>query len=185
MNYPQFDPSLLTVIASKAKQSRYNWIASSFLLAMTVILLFSCKTPQVVTDTIRSDTTIIKEIPRLIEIPGDTLISQSINIDSLAALLRAGVPPSVIEKTTIREDPVTKNRVGILIDELGNLTALCEIQDQQIQLLEKEITRLSSIQTTTTITKPPGFFQRIKDAWDLLIITFFIILFVLHLIKKL
>lgn len=147
-------------------------------------LLTSCAAPQVTTERFYSDTTIIKEIPRLIEIPGDTLISSPINIDSLAALLRAGVPPSVIEKLTIREDPVTRNRVGILIDELGNLTALCEIQDRQISVMDKEITRLTQeIEKTTTIKKP-GFFQRIKDSLDLLVYTTLIILAALFIIKR-
>jgi len=158
----------------------FHWL----LITVYCLLIFSCKSPQITTERYRSDTTIIKEIPRLIEIPGDTLISYSINIDSLAALIRAGVPPSVIEKTTIREDPVTKNRVGLLIDKLGNLTAICEIQEQQIQLLEKEITRLKSEQIKTTITEKPGFFQRIKNAWDLLIIFFFVMVLVLHFMKK-
>lgn len=152
--------------------------------AYCLLLLASCKSPKPMTESYRSDSIIIREIPRLVKIPGDTLISQSINIDSLAALLRAGVPPSVIERYTIREDPVTRNRVGILIDELGNLTALCEIQEQQIQLLEKEIERISTEKTTTTIIEKPGFFQRIKNSLDLLIYTTLFILFILFVIKK-
>jgi hypothetical protein len=154
-------------------------------LFVLLLLLISCRSSAPVTEIIYKDSVHVREIPRIVRVPGDTLISQSINIDSLAALLRAGVPPSVIEKLTIREDPETRNRVGILIDELGNLTALCEIQDQQIEYLEKEINRISSTNTTTTITEKRGFFQRIKDSLDLLVYTTLIILAALFVIKRL
>lgn len=149
------------------------------------LILIGCKATQPSSvERFYSDTTIIKEIPRLVKVPGDTLISQSINIDSLAALLRAGVPPSVIEKLTIREDPVTRNRVGILIDELGNLTALCEIQNQQLTLMDREITRLTQDIQKTTVIEKPGFFQRIKSSLDLLVYTALLILAALFVIKK-
>lgn len=158
----------------------------SYCLLLTAYCgLFACKAPQAITETIRTDSVIIKEIPRFIEIPGDTLISQSINIDSLAALLRAGVPPEVIKEITIREDPVTKNRVGILIDKLGNLTALCEIQEQNIEYMEKEITHLKSELQRTTIIQKPGFFQRIKSALDLMLYTAVLVLIAFILIRKL
>ncbi len=155
-----------------------------FLLLLAAAGMTPCKTPQFTSEIIRSDTTIIKEIPRIIEVPGDTLISYAINIDSLAALLRAGVPPHVIERLTIREDPVTKNRVGILIDELGNLTALCEIQNQQIDYLEKEITRLTSESSKIVITEKPGFFARIGDAVNLIMILLLVVLVLGFFLKK-
>jgi hypothetical protein len=154
------------------------------ILYITLLFLVSCKAKQATTERFYSDTTIIKEIPKIVEIPGDTLISYSINIDSLAALLRAGVPPSVIERMTIREDPVTKNRVGILIDELGNLTAVCEIQEQLITLLEKEITNLKSTYEKTTIMVKPNFFQRIKASIDLIVYTTLILLAGLLIMKR-
>jgi hypothetical protein len=154
------------------------------ILYITLLFLVSCKAKQATTERFYSDTTIIKEIPKIVEIPGDTLISYSINIDSLAALLRAGVPPSVIERMTIREDPVTRNRVGILIDELGNLTAVCEIQEQLITLLEKEITNLKSTYEKTTIMVKPNFFQRIKASIDLIVYTTLILLAGLLIMKR-
>lgn len=155
------------------------------ILLLCILLLFSCKTPQVTTERILSDTTIIREIPKVIEVPGDTLISNPINLDSLLAMLNAGISPKVIERLTIREDPETGNRIGILIDELGNLTALCEIQEQQIQYLQTEIERIRSESTTTTITQPLTFWQRIKAAWDLLTITIFIAIIAIILIRRL
>jgi hypothetical protein len=155
-----------------------------FLLLLAAAGATSCKPTQMTSERFYSDTTIIKEIPRIIEVPGDTLISYSINIDSLAALLRAGVPPHVIEKMTIREDPVTKNRVGILIDELGNLTALCEIQNQQIQYLEKEITRLTSDRESMVVTDKIGFFARIGDAINMIVIILLLVLVIGFFLKK-
>lgn len=155
-------------------------------LLILLLALISCRSVKPSTqEIIYKDSVYVREIPKIVKIPGDTLISKSINIDSLAALLRAGVPPSVIEKITIREDPVTRNRVGILIDELGNLTALCEIQDHQITLMEKEITRLTQDIQRTTIIEKPGFFQRIKSSLDLLVYTALLILAGLYLLKKL
>ena len=154
-------------------------------LLISLLLLISCRSTAPVTEIIYKDSVHVREIPRIITVPGDTIISHRINIDSLAAMLRAGVPPAVIERMTIREDPETRNRVGILIDELGNLTALCEIQDQQIEYLEKEINRITSTNTTTTITENPGFFQRIKDSLDLLVYTTLIVLAALFVIKRL
>jgi hypothetical protein len=154
-------------------------------LLLFALLLASCRSTAPVTEIIYKDSVHVREIPRIVRVPGDTLISRPINIDSLAALLRAGVPPSVIEKITIREDPVTRNRVGILIDELGNLTAICEIQEKQINLLDKEITRLTQEIQNTTIIEKPGFFQRIKDSLDLLVYTTLIILAALFVIKRL
>ena len=161
-----------------------RFIILYFLLLLAAAGMTSCKPTQMTSERYYSDTTIIKEIPRIIEVPGDTLISYSINIDSLAALLRAGVPPHVIEKLTIREDPVTKNRVGILIDELGNLTALCEIQNQQIEYLEKEITRLTAESSKIVITEKTGFFARIGDAVNLIMILLLVILVVGFFVKK-
>lgn len=142
-----------------------------YFILLLILLTASCKPAKVTTETIYRDTTIIREKTRLITLPGDTVYSNSIHLDSIRSLLSAGVPAKVIERMTIREDPETGNRVGILIDELGNLTALCEIQERQIELLEREITRLQSEIQKTTITKPPGFFQRIKDALDLILYT--------------
>lgn len=87
------------------------------------------------------DSVIVVERAVPVLVPGAEIRTQPLNIDSLAALLRAGVPPSVINRTTVVEDPDTKLRIGILIDELGNLTALCEQQDRIIEGLEREINR--------------------------------------------
>lgn len=107
-------------------------------------------------DRQRIDSVYIVERPVMVEVPGSVVQTQSINVDSLAAMLRAGIPRSVIEKTLIREDTETGLKVGILIDELGNLTALCQQQDRMIQMMQTEINRLQRIIETSnseTVTK--------------------------------
>ena len=126
-------------------------------------ILSSCKPTQIIKETIYSDTTIIKEVPRIIHVPGAAINSPSINIDSLANLIKAGMPISEINRTLVREDPETKLRVGLLIDQLGNLTALCEQQDRTIQILEKEIHRLTTSHTTDVIIDKPSIFKQIKN----------------------
>ena len=153
-------------------------------LLFLFVSLSACKAPQVITEHTIQDTTIIRETTKIVTVPADTVYSNSIHLDSIRSLLSAGVPAKVIERMTIREDPETGNRVGILIDELGNLTALCEIQERQIELLEREITRLQSEIRKTTITKPPGFFQRIKDAFDLILYTAAITTLILILLRR-
>jgi hypothetical protein len=109
-----------------------------------------------------------------VEVPGAVIKTQSINIDSLANLLRSGVSPQVISKTLIREDPETGLKVGILIDRLGNLTALCEQQDRMIEVLQKEINRLTQISETTetTITEPVSFWKKVRQAITWIIVGF-------------
>jgi len=157
-------------------------IIRSILLISFGAILYNCKSKGVITERITSDTTIIREIPKIVQVPGDTIYSNPINIDSIITMIQSGIPTNVIEKYTIQEDPETKNRVGILIDELGNLTALCEIQDQEIEYLQKEIERYKS--EMITITKPPTFLERIKGAWDLLVVTLFLVLVFMVLLKK-
>lgn len=138
------------------------------LLILTAFLLIGCKTPQVTTNqsSIRTDSIYIIEKMVPVEVPGAVIKTQSINIDSLANLLRSGVSPQVISKTLIREDPETGLKVGILIDRLGNLTALCEQQDRMIEVLQKEINRLTQITETkeTVITEPVSFWKKVKQA---------------------
>lgn len=134
-------------------------------IVLCTLTLLSCKPTQSITHTrIERDTTIIREIPKIIHVPGATVQTQSINIDSLVTLIRAGVDTKVIQNTLIREDPETKLRVGILIDELGNLTALCEQQDRLIQSQDTEITRLKEIIDTTVTVREPSRWQKIQTA---------------------
>jgi hypothetical protein len=132
------------------------------------LILFSCKAPQTVTSSqfSQKDSVYIIEKPVLVNVPGAVVQTQSINIDSLANLLRFGVSPQVISKTLIREDPETGLKVGILIDQLGNLTALCEQQDRMIEMMQQEINRFKEIISTkeTTTTKPVSFWKRLKTA---------------------
>jgi hypothetical protein len=132
-------------------------------LIIALSILSSCKPTEIIIETIYSDTTIIKEVPRIIHVPGATINSPSINIDSLANLIKAGMPISEINRTLIREDPETKLRVGLLIDQLGNLTAICEQQERTIEILEKEIHRLTTSVETNTVIHQPSIFQSLKN----------------------
>lgn len=118
-----------------------RFLYSLMLVLCTLYLVLGtsgCQAPKTITHTIQKDSTIIREIPKEILVPGAT-ITQKINIDSLAALIKSGMDPQVINNTLVKEDPETKLRMGLMLDELGNLTALCEQQDRYIQTLEKQI----------------------------------------------
>ena len=96
----------------------------------------SCSSQKVLKSelTVR-DSIVLREVEKEVLIQGFESKSNSINIDSLSKLLKSGVSRETIQKTLIREDPETKAKVGILIDELGNLTAVCEKQDEMIKIL--------------------------------------------------
>lgn len=141
-------------------------------LPCLILLLFSCKPQQIITERIVSDTTIVREVTKLIEVPGATIASPSINIDSLATLLRNKVPVETINNTLYYQDPETNLRVGLLIDELGNLSALCEQQDRVIELQVQEIERLRQISEQSTIIQKPSTWKIIKDAAIAILIGF-------------
>jgi Ni/Fe-hydrogenase subunit HybB-like protein len=145
-------------------------------ILLAALLLISCKTPQVITERYERDSVIVREVTKLVEVPGASISSPIINIDSLAALLKAQVPVSTINKTLIREDPETGLKVGILIDQLGNLTAVCEQQERIIEVQQQEIERLKLITTRETITHKPSFIEHAKQV---LIIAFALVILVL------
>ncbi|MFN3802861.1 hypothetical protein [Belliella pelovolcani] len=128
-----------------------------------LLLAASCKPKEIIiTEKYYSDTTIIREVTKEVLVPGAKLYSPSINIDSLANLIKTGMPVSKINQTLIREDPETKLRVGLLIDELGNLSALCEQQDRIIQMQYDEITRLQKELEIRTVVTEESWFDKIK-----------------------
>lgn len=149
-----------------------NNMKKTIIITLSIISLISCRPQQILTERIQTDTTIVREVVKVVEVQGAVLQSPSINIDSLARLIRAEVPVHTINQTLIREDPETKLRVGILIDELGNLTALCEQQDRLIDVQTQEITRLQHIIETNTITVRRSWWDKIKDISIYLLIGF-------------
>lgn len=145
-----------------------------FLIAFIIIAsLFSCKSPQAISTetTHRIDSVYTIEKPVLINVPGSTIQTQSINIDSLVNLIRSGIPQDQINKSLSRSDPKTGLQIGILIDELGNLTALCVQQDRMIKSMEREINRLTQITNTkeTTTVKGVSFWAKIGNAFLVLL----------------
>lgn len=135
-----------------------------YAIIFALIALSSCKPTQIITERITSDTTIIKEVERIVTIEGQSVQSPSVNLDSLVAKVRAGIPVSEINRTLYTQDPETKMRVGLLIDQLGNLTALCETQDQMIQVMDKEIQRLQK--ESVTVVEKPSFWDKV--GWGLI-----------------
>lgn len=109
-----------------------------------LVLFASCASPKIVSHerSVR-DTVIYRTVEKEIQVPAFTAVSNGINIDSLAQLLKSGASREVIQRTLIREDPETRTRVGILIDSLGNLMAVCEQQERMIKVMleEREILR--------------------------------------------
>jgi uncharacterized small protein (DUF1192 family) len=155
----------------------------NLLIALIFGLIASCAAPRVITERTISDTTIIREIPRIVTIPAERVQSPSINLDSLVYLIQSGVSHETITKTLIREDPETKLRVGIMLDHLGNLTAVCEQQERTIELMEREIERLR----TETINKKeihkPTIWKTIKAGFNLLIFSLVIIIILILTIR--
>lgn len=129
---------------------------------LLVLAAWGCKAPQVVTETITKDSVIVREVPRIIEIPGQAIQSPAINLDSLVQLIQSGVKSETITKTLTYRDPETELRVGLLIDRLGNISAICEQQEQTIQLLEREIERLRTVETKTEIKTEPTFWENFR-----------------------
>lgn len=156
-----------------------------YILIFFLLGFASCKSVKRDYQEVRvvKDSVIVIERSVPVLVPGAEIRTQSLNIDSLAALLRAGVPPSVINRTTVVEDPETKLRVGILIDELGNLTALCEQQDRIINALEREINRLRLELTDTSTTEV----KQNSKFWRYLSLILFILLLLavsINILKK-
>lgn len=148
-----------------------------------IILLVSCKAPQVSTNTITKDSVIVREIPRIIEIPGQTIQSPSINIDSLVTLIQNGIKPEVINPTLIRTDTTGRLQARLIIDELGNLTALCEQQEQLIRYLEKQVEHWKYEYEKETITVEPTFWQKLKGSLEIIIGTVIITIIVMIIIR--
>jgi len=150
-------------------------------ILLILLLITACKSLQAVTDRISRDSTIIREVPVIVEVPGAIVRAPSINIDSLAALIKAGIKPEVINNTLINEDPETKLRVGILIDELGNLTALCEQQDRMIETLSQQVEHWRERYESTTVYVEPSFWDRVRTFINnfglILVIALILILF--------
>lgn len=136
------------------------------------LLLFSCEAKKVVTGTDRvvKDSTIIREIPVLVEVPGATVVTPGINIHQLDSLLKAGVSPETITRTLVREDPETKLKVGILIDQMGNLTAVCEQQERMIETLQRQLEYYRSTLETVTVEVSLKWYEQLWHDFKTLIV---------------
>lgn len=127
------------------------------------LLTWGCKAPQVITDTVVKDSVIVREVPKYIDIPGQTISSPSVNLDSLVKVIQSGVKAETINRTLTYTDPDTQLQVGLLIDQIGNITAVCEQQEQTIQVLQREIERYRQESTTTETIREPSFWDKAKQ----------------------
>jgi len=110
-----------------------------FKIILFAFLVSSCRTPKVLhSERTVSDSIIFRTVEKQVLVPGTSGESLKINIDSLAKMIRSGVDTKTIERTLYREDPITKMRVGILIDSLGNLMAVCNQQERMIAFMVEE-----------------------------------------------
>lgn len=132
-------------------------------LLIAILLLASCRAPQVITETEVRDSVIVREVPKYIEIPGQTIYSPAVNLDSLVRVIQSGVKSETINRTLTYTDPDTQLQVGLLIDQLGNITAVCEQQEQTIKVLEREIERYRQEVTRVETQKPRGFWSGLTD----------------------
>jgi hypothetical protein len=171
---PSLRPSVPPSLRPSVSKSLRLVVSLSLILLVTI----SCRPTHTVTSNrIYSDTTIIREIPKIITLPAERIESPSINIDSLVALIQSGISHETITQTLIREDPETKLRVGIMLDALGNLTAICEQQERQIEYMEQEITRLIKELSQTTITQKPSIWERMYSVISF--ISIFMLIFII------
>jgi hypothetical protein len=126
-------------------------------ILLALLLLSACNKRIVPTESVtRVDSVIIREVPRVIEVPGG-VVKETVNYDSLRALIQSGIKPEVINRTLIRYDTTGNVQLKLLIDELGNLTAICQAQDQLIETMDKEIQRLSTEVRTITEVREVRF----------------------------
>jgi hypothetical protein len=149
-----------------------------------IAMLSGCKAPQVITERIVTDSTIIREIPRIVTIPGKVAQSPGVNLDSLVKVIQSGISPQVINRTLHYTDPTTNMQVGLLLDELGNLSALCKTQEELIEAKDREIERVRSERITETVIVEPGFWQKLKTSIPYTIITI-LLLFVAYVFLRL
>jgi hypothetical protein len=158
------------------------WKFIFFLLILVIAM--GCTAPQVITDTVVKDSVIVREVPRIVEIPGQTIYSPSVNLDSLVKVIQSGVKSEVINKTLTYTDPDTQLQVGLILDQMGNLFAVCEQQEQTIKIMEREIERLRTINTTKETIIKPTFWQQAKD-YLMIIIVVVIVIVVISALRSL
>jgi hypothetical protein len=148
---------------------------------LMTFMLSSCKTQQIKSDVsyIR-DSVVVRVVEKEVLIPKQVLSSASINVDSLMRLLQAGVSPKIIERTLVQYDEETGLRASLLIDALGNITAVCEQQEQYIKFLLEQVDHYRTEKQTTVIVEKPTFLSRMLAAlklsgiWILIAIVFVI-----------
>ena len=132
-------------------------------IIILAVMVSGCSAAKVLQSerTVR-DSVIFRTVEKQVLVPASSGESFKINIDSLAKMIRSGIDPKIIERTLYREDPETKMRVGILIDSLGNIMAVCDQQARMIAFMIEEREILTKEFERVVIRERENLFER---AW--------------------
>jgi len=137
------------------------------ILTFATLSFIGCKAPDIITNIETKDSVIYRQIPKYIEVPAKFTKSPPLNIDSLATLIRSGIKPEVI----IYTDTTGNVSLKLIIDKLGNLTAVCEQQEQRIQYLQNQIEHYKSITAREHIIEKKPFWEKMKEIATIVIST--------------
>lgn len=144
----------------------------AFVFIALLIGFASCKqTREVSRELTIRDSVRIVPVEREVLIPRYSVESPTVNVDSIVNMLKRGIKPDVISQTLIKEDPETKLKVGILIDHLGNLTAVCEQQEYRIKVLTEDVHYWRDQYETIIKERRPGFFAKLAEYTNVILIT--------------
>jgi hypothetical protein len=142
------------------------------------------KTIPISTERFYSDTTIIRETQVPVFIPGKTVEVRNLSLDSMIQILKTNTGKT---QTITRTDPKTGQTLKLIVDQLGNLSAICETQDQTIQILKREVDRLKTEIKNTVVEVQESWHQKlISQLGDLslILILILILLFIIFRGRK-
>jgi hypothetical protein len=143
-----------------------------WILFILSFFLLSCGAKRTVTGVERTerDSIIVREVLVPVEVPGATVVTPGVSLRELDSLFKAGMPPRLITERLIQQDPETGLKVGILIDRLGNLTAICEQQDRTISILQRQVEYYKSLIQHTTVEVSLTWYQQLWRDFKQLIV---------------
>ena len=155
------------------------------LISLSALSIIGCKAPEIITNTITKDSVIYREVPKYIEVPGSEVQAPPINLDSLKNLIQKGIKPEVINRTMVYTDTSGNINLRLILDQLGNLTAVCETQQQRIQYLESQVEYFKSISTQKEVINEKTFWQKFEEKAAVVISTLVVSAIVFFLFKLL
>lgn len=133
------------------------WNIRFVAVMLTVILMaLACSCSRPIVERYYSDSTTVYIRDSIIRLPG-SVITRSVNLDSILRILKAQLKPGVIHKPYLIRDTTKNTELRLLFDRMGNLTAECVKKDEFIINQAREISRLrkdTSIRTVTVSQLP-------------------------------